>query len=227
MPLASCRRQFDNLMALSRMVEDATEDLCHSLRSKTKLPSSLVATYVAILFLNHHHIQLELEHLEGLSMEQVVKSALILIKNWTVGRNSFVIDPILSQDLRDLKMLFANVAEDFWVYSTQKLGLNGASEGTSQRVLETLRDLVQNALSIGCSMGSAKDIRSILSDILLKIRLPLSLLQPTIQARDVFLMASSFLKAACAPNRANPRVTRTVDVFFNGLTLLVTELDCQ
>lgn len=220
-PLASCRRQFDNVFALARMIEDASDDLFVTLKRKTMLPLWLITKYVAILFLNHHQIQLESEFLEPLSVEQVIKLTLIIIKSWGLGKSSFLIDPTFSQDLRDLKTLFITVVDDFRDVMVQKV--NGHPEEIKRRILNTLKETVLAMLSIGCSLGSPRDVRNIFVDLLLKICIPLSSIRQYFEIPEVFLMVSSFFKCACQSKTINPRVLVTMTKFFDGLSLLVSE----
>lgn len=84
-PLASCRRQFDNIRRVFKRVEEMQGKLVDNIRTCFRLSESLAQQYAAIVFLTNNKFEAGRKRLAFVSFHDFVFCANEMVQNWSYG----------------------------------------------------------------------------------------------------------------------------------------------
>lgn len=171
-PLASGRRQFDNLCAVMKTIEESPSNLFTLVKRKFLLPPELIRCYVGALFLNHHQIDVNSQPtVEGIALDVVLECTNAIIRCWSVDKCSLAFDPAIAHDMRDLKAALWNTQSE-WT----NIILNRVSEDMKMRLASAesvIVRIIQSALQIGSGLVNTREVRDLLVDIVDSMSFPL------------------------------------------------------
>ena len=109
--LQSCRRQFDNIKQVLKVVEDYEGSLVENIKVQFHWPDTLACLYASIFFMSHNRFETSKKKLAHLLMKDFTSSANLMIEQWTSGLgDSHLVDDDLELDryflqvLHDLKL---------------------------------------------------------------------------------------------------------------------------
>ncbi|XP_074646357.1 acidic fibroblast growth factor intracellular-binding protein-like [Tubulanus polymorphus] len=112
-PLRSCRRQFDNVKRVFKIVEDMKGSLVDNIKSNFLLRGNLAKQYAAIVFLANNRFETGKKKLFYLTFEDFIGCADLMIAYWSYGSSESKqhedmdvdFDREFFQELRELKIL--------------------------------------------------------------------------------------------------------------------------
>ncbi|GAM18980.1 hypothetical protein SAMD00019534_021550, partial [Acytostelium subglobosum LB1] len=115
--LINSERQFDNLKRISRIVfGDNRSSSIDIIMNEFSLSRELAMKYVKVLFLCFHRFDLSHKRVVGLSTNELMKAAEIVMSNWGDPARLFYmeLDIKLKEDVRDLKVYLSKESDKYW-----------------------------------------------------------------------------------------------------------------
>lgn len=107
--LRSCRRQFDNVKRVYKIVEDLKGNLFANIQANFLLPDVLARKYAAIVFITNNRFETGKRKLQYLTFDDFLHCANCMISKWSAYRRQDETDADLDreflQEMRDLKVL--------------------------------------------------------------------------------------------------------------------------
>lgn len=110
--IKSCRRQFDNIKRVYKMVEDMDGDLCQNIQTHFMLPSELAKKYASIVYIAYNRFETNKKKLQYLQFSDFLHCSSEMMTNWSCTNTDCKYEEALMemdreflQDLRDLKVL--------------------------------------------------------------------------------------------------------------------------
>lgn len=219
-PLASCRRQFDNLRQVAHRVEESPTDLHKLIKRKFLLSEGLVKSYSSAIFLNHHQIDVSRHaSVQAVSLYAMLECSQIFIQYWSVDRTSIAFDSGIAHDIRDIRSDLIG-CQNSWVdravASISDVGW-GKKELAGSEL--TLRTLLKNCLQIGCGLVHNREIKDLLVDIIELVVTPIlqDLQLDSKKATVVFQIMPSLLEVSPNSSAYSPRVRASFALIVDGL----------
>ena len=83
--LKSCRRQFDNIKRILKVVDDLDGSLVENICEQFHLPESMARQYAALVFVSHTRFDTMKRRAQQLPLEDILFCAMEMIDHWTVG----------------------------------------------------------------------------------------------------------------------------------------------
>jgi len=186
-PLRSCRRQFDNLKQVFKVVEDMMGSLVSNIRTHFLLSPNLAQQYAAIVFITNNRFETSKKKLTYLTFDDFVHCANQMITHWSYSskdcRHHDDMDVDFDRDflhsLRDLKPLsdWKQLEEHKGLTMTKVRGKLSTSasadlEGSSKN-MQSRQDhglgLCKNLINIGNHLNHSKDMRDLFIDCVEKV----------------------------------------------------------
>ena len=232
--LKSCRRQFDNIKQVLKVVDDYEGSLVENIKVQFHLPDALACRYASIVFMSHNRFETSKKKLAHLLMEDFTSCANLMIEQWTSGSgDSHLVDDDLEldryflQELHDLKL---SLIDKLWIERHQKFVVRDLKRKHCPQLL--IRSVESNfkvfdraIISLGSSLIHTKDMKDFFIDLMEKIIEPCKVLKWT--SDDVHLVMSAmidtFTDCEVAHLRTYVRPTvkkRWGDVYLRYLTVL-------
>jgi hypothetical protein len=218
-PLASCRRQFDNLCIVLRRIEGSPNDLYRLIQRKFLLPESLVRFYVGAIFLNHHQIDVnQHELIQEIPFDVILDCAHAFIEHWSVDRMSLAFDSAIAHDVRELKAALGQ-HQSSWAECL----IRGLPQGDLRTKIISrsvyLQPLLKNILQIGGGLVQSREIRDLLMDIMEMVAIPLlrNLGVDSDEISHLFKGVYSIIELVPQLQQANPRSKKSFQTYIEGL----------
>ena len=176
--LKSCRRQFDNIKQVLRVVDDYEGSLVENIKHQFILPEALATSYASVVFISHNLFETHKRKLADLKFTDFTYCASEMIKHWTAGsEGSHAVDDDLEldrdflQELHDLKL---NMIDRVWIDRQQKLvvkDLRRKKLPTAQlKSVETNFKAFSKAVTIlGASLIHSKHLKDFFIDLIEKV----------------------------------------------------------
>lgn len=216
-PLASCRRQFDNLCIVLARIEASPTGLYHLVQRKFFLSERLRDFYVGVLFLNHHQIDVyKHASVKALPMEVILGCAHAIIRTWSKDGNSLTFNPAIAHDLRELKMSLWE-HQHSWIDAI--LADPPLFQVVNNRDVAKLVILIKNIFQIGGGLVQSREIRGLLADIVELISIPTFQLMGANYSHvgNILFSLKSLCSLADGITKTNPRIVASFDAFLLGL----------
>ena len=184
--LKSCRRQFDNIKQVLRVVDDYEGSLVENIKRQFILPESLARSYASVVFISHNRFETKKKMLARLTLNDLTYCANEMIDHWTAGsEGSHAMDDDLEldrdflQELHDLKL---NMTDRVWIDRQQKLVMKDLRKKRSPvpllRTVEgNFKPISKAITNLGASLIHSKDLKDFFLDLIEKIIEPCKLLQ--------------------------------------------------
>ncbi|UYV80453.1 FIBP, partial [Cordylochernes scorpioides] len=184
----SCRRQFDNVKRVYKMVEDLTGPLVANIQTSFLLPEHLARKYGAIVFLTNSKFETTKKKLHYLQLEDYLSCAHLMLTHWcgshpdTAGddcglyhlggvadESPLELDRELMLELRELKVL----TERDHLEEHRALTLTAIRHRITSRTLSDLeagsfKTLSRGLVTIACGLNQSKELRDLFVDLVEK-----------------------------------------------------------
>lgn len=220
--LKSCRRQFDNIKQVLRVVDvddpDGSLTLVESIKQKFILPEKMAGMYASVVFISANRFETK-KKLSLFSFSDFTCCASEMINHWTAGsEGSLAVDDDLEldrdflQDLHDLKL---SMLGRIWVDRHLKLVVKDVrkkklSAPFVKSVEQNFRALSKALVSLGSSLVRSKDLKDFFVDVVEDIVEPCKSFGWTRQEVDTVLSSLGVTMAEC--EQAHSRQTGRPDV---------------
>ena len=172
--LISCRRQFDNIKQVLRVVDDHEGSLVENIKQQFILPEELSRIYASVVFISANRFETNKKKLSLYSFSDFTLCASEMINHWTEGsEGSHAVDDDLEldrdflQDLHDLKL---SMLGRIWVDRHLKLVLKDIRKKKLaapfiKSVEQNFRTLSKAIVSLGGSLVHSKDLKDFFVDL--------------------------------------------------------------
>ncbi|GFV60017.1 acidic fibroblast growth factor intracellular-binding protein, partial [Trichonephila clavipes] len=176
----SCRRQFDNVKRVYKVVEDSNCDLVDSIRSTFLLSENLARKYAAIMYLTSNRFETGKRKLQYITFDDFLFCANLMMCNWCCPKTdcsfeetSMEMDREFLQDLRDLKPVLEKETYDElkgYVLSIMKSKL---PDRIYSDLDSNFKSFTRAVVNIAYGLNHSKDARDLFVDIVEKFIEPL------------------------------------------------------
>lgn len=172
--LKSCRRQFDNIKQVLRVVDDHEGSLVENIKQQFILPETMAGVYASVVFISANRFETNKKKLSLFSFSDLTLCASEMINHWTAGsEDSHAVDDDLEldrdflQDLHDLKL---SMLGRLWVDRHLKLVLKDMrkkklSVPFVKSMEQNFRALSKALVSLGSSLVRSKDVKDFFVDL--------------------------------------------------------------
>lgn len=176
--LRSCRRQFDNIKQVLKVVDDFEGSLVENIKQQFLLPNELAHSYASLVFLSHNRFETGKKRLAHLSVGDFTACANLMIEHWTLGSigsrhvdDDLELDRDFLQELHDVKI---NLVDKGWIERHQKVVVRDLKKQHYAQVLvrsvETHFKVLYRAItSLGSSLIHSKDMKDFFVDLMEKV----------------------------------------------------------
>ena len=220
--LRSCRRQFDNIKQVLRVVDDYEGSLVENIKQNFILPEALARSYASVVFISHNRFETNKKKLAHLTFSDFTNCASEMIDHWTAGsEGSHAVDDDLEldrdflQELHDLKL---NMIDRVWIDRQQKLILKDLRKRKLpapmlKSVEQNFKTLSKAITNLGASLIHSQDLKDFFVDLVEKIVEPCKQLHWEKSDMDLILCSIVGTFAECElahSSRPRERPWRTV-----------------
>lgn len=204
--LKSCRRQFDNIKQVLRVVDDHDGSLVENIKQKFILPEEMARVYASVVFISANRFETNKKMLSTFSFSDLTLCASEMIDHWTAGsEGSHAVDDDLEldrdflQDLHDLKL---SMLTRIWVDRHLKLiskdmRKRKTSPQFTKSVEQNFHVLSKALVSLGASLVHNKDLKDFFVDLVEDIIHPCKLFDWSVQDVEMVLNSLGGTLAEC------------------------------
>ena len=180
--LKSCRRQFDNIKQILRVVDDYEGSLVENIKTQFILPEDLARNYASVVFISHNRFETNKRRLTYLNFSDFTYCANQMIDRWTAGaEGSHAVDDDLELDrdfLQELHDLKINLIDRVWIdrqlkYVVKDLRRKKLPLQTLRAMEGSFKTTSKAVTLLGTSLIHSKDVRDFFVDVIEKIVEPL------------------------------------------------------
>ena len=176
--LKSCRRQFDNIKQVLKVVDDYEGSLVENIKQQFILPENLARSYASVVFISHNRFETNKKKLLHLTFADFTYCASQMIDHWTAGsEGSHAVDDDLEldrdflQELHDLKL---SMIDRVWIDRQQKVVLKDLRRKKLpvpflKSVEGSFKTLSKAITNLGASLIHSKDLKDFFIDLIEKI----------------------------------------------------------
>ncbi|VDM30541.1 unnamed protein product [Hydatigera taeniaeformis] len=197
--LRSCRRQYENLRRVARLVEDTPGHLCDIIRRSFALPPALAELYAAMIFLSVNRFETSKRCFSGATFADFTYCAEQLMTYWTVTDNlENKLDSPVDLELdfgfcTELKVLKLLTEKQTYFERHKSLVIRQVSSTVSDSCLNWIefnfKTLSKAITTIATGLSHAKEVRDLFLDIMEKV------IEIVVSAQWTYQEFSSFLTA--------------------------------
>ncbi len=174
-PMKSCRRQFDNIKRVLKVVDDLNGSLVANVKSQFLLSNTLSQCYAGLVFLSCNKFETGKKKLSHLSVEDFIYCANIMIESWTSGSvdttrqvdDDLELDKDFLQELHDMKIhLYDRALTDLHQRTVVRdLKRKHHPAWLTKSVEANFGNLSRTLTSIGSSLIHSKDLKDLFIDV--------------------------------------------------------------
>lgn len=177
--LRSCKRQFDNIKQVLRVVDDFEGSLVENIKAHFHLSESLSQSYASLVFLSHNRFETGKKKMSHLTVRDFTLCANLMIEQWTSGSydthrlvdDDLELDRYFLQELHDLKL---KLIDRIWIEHHQKLVCRDlkrkhVSQWLIRSVEGNFKTLSRSLTTIGSSLIHSKDLKDFFVDLIEKV----------------------------------------------------------
>ena len=181
--LKSCKRQFDNIKQVLKVVDDYEGSLVENVKAQFHLPEDLCQSYASLVFLFHNRFDTSKKKLSHCSVADFTTCANLMIERWTSGSlgsqrqvdDDLELDRYFLQELHDLKL---SLIDRVWIEHHQKLIIRDLKrkhipQWLIRSVESNFKTLSRSLTTIASSLIHSKDLKDYFIDIMEKVIEPL------------------------------------------------------
>lgn len=177
--LKSCRRQFDNVKKVYKLVEDLRGSLVQNIQTHFLLPEHLAKKYAAIVFITNNRFETGKRKLQYLTFDDFLHCANQMISHWSCNSATSKSDDVdvdldreFLQDLRELKMLLDK--EHLEEHRSIVLrSLKGKlSDKMYQEAETTFKSISRTLINIAYGLNHSREAKDIFVDLVEKFTEP-------------------------------------------------------
>uniref|UniRef100_T1JE67 Acidic fibroblast growth factor intracellular-binding protein n=1 Tax=Strigamia maritima TaxID=126957 RepID=T1JE67_STRMM len=219
--LKSCRRQFDNVKKVFKMVEDMRGSLVQNIQMHFLLPGHLAKKYAAIVFITNNRFETGKRKLQYLTFDDFLHCAKQMIAHWTTNlteqankndETDVDLDREFLQDLRELKILLEkDHLEEHRGFVLRSLQ-GRLSDKMYQECESSFKFISRTVINIAYGLNHSRESRDIFVDYVEKV------IEPCRQAKWSYSDLEVFLSAYLdTPQRMN--IFKRCEKIKNGISL--------
>ena len=192
--LKSCRRQFDNIKRVLRVVDDYEGSLVLNIKRQFLLSDVLANSYASVVFISSNRFETSKKKLSHLSMQDFTFCANLMIDHWTAGSegsraldDDLELDRDFFQELRDLKL---NLIDRGWIDRQQKLVLKDLRKKHTTMIASVdsnFKALSKTITTLGASLIQTKERKDFFCDLIEKLVEPCKQLEWGREEMDHFM----------------------------------------
>ncbi len=196
-PVKSCRRQFDNVKRVLKVVDDLNGSLVDNVRSQFLLSESLSQCYSGLVFLSCNKFETSKKKLSHLTVRDLIYCANIMSESWTSGAagsahqvdDDLELDRDFLQELHDMKLyLYDRSLVDLHQKAVMRdLRRKHHPIWMTKSVEGNFSMLSRNLSTIGSSLIHNKDLKDLFIDVQEKVIDPFKQLKWSKEDMDVVL----------------------------------------
>lgn len=204
--LKSCRRQFDNIKQVLRVVDDHEGSLVENIKQNFILPEEMARIYASVVFISANRFETNKKKLSSFSFSDFTLCAREMIDHWTAGsEGSHAVDDDLEldrdflQDLHDLKL---SMLAKIWVDRHLKLIVKDLrKKKTAPQFIKSVEQnfpaLSKSLISLGASLVQSKDLKDFFVDLVEDIIVPCKTVSWTVQEMELVLISIGSTMVEC------------------------------
>lgn len=174
--IKSCRRQFDNIKRVYKIIEDIPGNLVQNIQSHFLLPHELAKKYAAIVYIANNRFETNKRKLQYLQFADFLHCSLEIMTNWSCTvteckyeETSMEIDREFLQDLRELRILLERDLLDEHRLSVLRMLKSKMSDKKCNDVDTMFKIISRNIINVAYGMNHSKEMRDFFIDIVEKI----------------------------------------------------------
>lgn len=174
--IKSCRRQFDNIKRVYKVVEELPGPLTKNIQSHFLLPEQLARKYAAVVYITHNRFETGKKKLSHLPLDKFICCADHMITNWSCRNpnckyeeSGMDMDREFLQNLREMKVLLDRDHLDKLKESITFSLWNRITKHTMQDLESNFKSLTRTLVNIAYGLNHSKDLRDFFIDIVEKI----------------------------------------------------------
>lgn len=226
--LRSCRRQFDNVKRIFKLVDELPGSIVSNIQSHFLLPLELAKKYAAIVFVIDNRFETSKRKLNYLSFEDFFQCAWTMMSFWTPitsqphSPDDTDLDRDFLMDLRDLKALADREKEHRNVTLSHLRGK--IPDRMCSEVETNFKGYSRGLINIACSLNNSRDLRDFFVDTVEKI------VDPCKQARwksselETFLQVYSETGSGLDIMGSDPSLRITWERYMSTMKVCVCQL---
>ncbi|RWS27764.1 growth hormone-inducible transmembrane-like protein, partial [Leptotrombidium deliense] len=192
--LKSCRRQFDNIKRVYKIVEDLSGNLVINIQTHFLLPENLAKKYATVVYIANNRFETSKRKLQYLKFDDFLHCAYEMMSNWCCHNpecrfeeTAMDMDREFLQMLRELKILTEREYLD-----DHKLHVMRSLKGKiSERVLADLdtifKSLSRSIINIASGLNHSKEVRDLFLDVVEKVIEPFKQIRMTKTDVELFI----------------------------------------
>lgn len=230
--LKSCRRQFDNMKRVFKVVEEMRGSLCQNIQQHFLLPKALAEKYAAVVFITNNRFETGKKKLQYLQFDDFAHCANLMIANWSYSSGNCLredtdvdLDREFLQDLKDLKIFLDRDFIDEHKIITCKNMKPHLNEKIHSEIQVNFKALSRALINIACNLVHTKELRDLFVDFVEMFIETCRSLHLTHAQVDIFLQ--EYHKAVSqmdSVKKANHRVSSIWDRYLNTVKSCLLQL---
>lgn len=192
--IKSCRRQFDNIKRVYKMVEDMAGNLCQNIQTHFLLPHELAKKYAAIVYIANNRFETNKRKLQYLHFSDFLHCSLEIMNNWSCNNpdckyeeTSMEIDREFLHELRELRVLLEKDVLDEHRISVLRLLKSKITDKKHNDLDFQFKTLSRNIINIANGLNHSKEVRDLFLDIVDKVLEPIKSIKLTHNEVNQFL----------------------------------------
>ncbi|XP_066999977.1 acidic fibroblast growth factor intracellular-binding protein [Anabrus simplex] len=190
--LKSCRRQFDNVKRVFKVVEDLPGSILQNIKTNFLLPDELARRYVAVVFIACMRFETSKRKLQYLSFRDFHHCTQSIMLHWTYGESSpeyseTELDREFLLDLRELRILLDKEKEHKHLVCHRLRPQ--LLERTHQELESNFRSYSRALVGLACNLHRTRELRQLFLELVERC------LEPWRQANWTLTDLSHFLSA--------------------------------
>lgn len=194
--IKSCRRQFDNIKRVYKVVEEMPGSLMKSIQTHFLLPEDLARKYAAVVYITHNRFETGKKKLHYLSLDDFIFCANDMINHWSCRNQNckyeeaaMEMDREFLQNLREMKVLLDKEHLDKLREAVVFALWNRVSKHTMQDIDSNFKSLLRMLVNIAYGLNHSKDLRDFFVDLVEKIVEPCRSARWTLEELQAFMEA--------------------------------------
>ena len=214
--LKSCKRQFDNIKQVLRVVDDHEGSVVENIKVHFILPEEMARSYASVVFISANRFETNKKKLSSFSFSHLTLCASEMIDHWTAGSegspavdDDLELDRDFLQDLHDLKL---SMLAKIWVDRHLKLIVKDLRKKKTvpaliKSVEQNFSMLSKSLILIGASLVHSKDLKDFFVDLVEDVILPCKTVNWQVQEVELILTSfgSTFLECEQGHSRQTGR----------------------
>lgn len=190
----SCRRQFDNIKRVYKMVEDMAGNLCQNIQTHFLLPHELAKKYAAIVYIANNRFETNKRKLQYLQFSDFLHCSMEIMNNWSCNNpeckyeeTSMEIDREFLHDLRELRVLLERDLLEEHRMSVLRMMKSKVPDKKYNDIDFQFKSISRNIINIAYGLNHSKEMRDLFLDMVEKVVEPLKSIKLTHSDLGLFL----------------------------------------